>query len=311
MKLIIKTVSNWLAAGCLVFAACQNAEDGNLMQSSQIGNIKRFYSCFVRKTSTWLKNECYNLDKETFSLLLQNKVPAIRLKNFLSQEQSYNLSQNIKNTSFNLYENVYPPIGKIGITQFEHSKKEKRDYFQEVCNASSVRDKIFYDSGVNVLTTLENVLLELGFDPNLALEPGEGRYFYGLIRNMGGAADLHFDYAPYDAPNWFVGKITNQIAWNVYVKLPEEGGETIVYDKIWEPNIYEKFLAGSNTGSYGFKKEVIEDVDYLKIKPSVGDLLFFNSRNFHEVLSSTGKDRFSISCFIGQINDQKSLLLWS
>lgn len=307
----IKSISTGLITGCLVFSACKNADNKGYFKTGQIGRIKNFCSSFPSRNSCWQTNKYSRLDSETFSQLLQNKIPAIRVKNFLSREQALSLSQNIENINFSFYENVYPPIGRIGITQFEYSQKNKIDYFKQVSNASNIRDKIFTSAGIDVLKKLKDTLITLGYNTDIAYESEGVKYFCGLIRDMGGAADLHFDYAPYDAPEWNIGKLTNQIAWNVYVKLPEQGGETIVYDKFWQSKIFEKFLSDNNTGSYGFKKELVEDSRHLRIRPSVGDLWFFNSRNFHEVLSSNGKKRLSISSFIGQVEDQKNLFLWS
>lgn len=300
-----------LAAGFFSFCACHNSIYETPMSNKASLRLGHLYSSSAPRSSTWLGNMAYGLDKHTFSLLLNDEIPAIRLRNFVPKDNVAQLSTTISDTVFSLYENVYPPIGKIGITQFEHSSKNKKEYFDQVIDACLVRDRIFKESKVNPLELLKNVLSTLGFEVHIAYEPEEGAYFAGLIRNMGGAADLHFDYAPYDAPDWSIGAVKKQVAFNLYVKLPAIGGETIVYNKLWEPGVYEIFSNNDARSSYGFKKELIKGVNHMKIKPSLGDVWLFNSRNFHEVLSSEGRDRFSISCFIGQTDSPTNLVIWS
>lgn len=143
----------------------------------------------------------------------------------------------------------------------------------------------------------------------LAHEPMHGSYFAGLIRQINNSAKKHFDFAPYDAKGWAIQDVTKQIAWNIYLEMPEHGGETVVYNRPWQPHMYEKFLLEGHHGSYGFSDAAVEGSQAIVIKPRTCDLWLFNTRNFHEVKGSSGP-RITMSSFIGKTN-KDAFVMWS
>jgi len=138
-------------------------------------------------------------------------------------------------------------------------------------------------------------------------------YYVGLFRffDPGAFAYIHFDYAPYDWKGWAIEEINQQISFNLYLKLPKTGGELVVYNKQWEKEKYNKYRLPDSIASYGYNEDLVKDVEYLEYAPRKGDLLFFNSRNFHEV--KKGDDfRLSMSSFIGRKDDdKKELYMWN
>ena len=76
-------------------------------------------------------------------------------------------------------------------------------------------------------------------------------------------------------------------------KYSSKGGELVVHELPWEEEIYEKFLLPGHSGSYGFEKELVSNVRRVDITPEIGDLVVFNTRNFHEV--KTGEENVSVS----------------
>lgn len=134
-------------------------------------------------------------------------------------------------------------------------------------------------------------------------------YYSGLIRQIS-RAYLHFDFAPYDAFGWAIENVINQLAWNVYMQTSETGGEIKIYDQQWQPKIFDSHKMENNNGSYGFKESVVKNIRSISIQPEVGDLVLFNSRNFHEVLSASDTKRISISSFLGQFSDG-NWIAWS
>jgi len=110
------------------------------------------------------------------------------------------------------------------------------------------------------------------------------------IRDLA-SAPLHRDWLPGECPDLESHKdLIDQFAWNIYLQLPDNGGETIVYPTsdrsiANDPNLEKAF-----------------------IKPSLGDLVLFRSSNIHEVLPGTSR-RLTVSGFFGPKRDG-TILFW-
>lgn len=127
------------------------------------------------------------------------------------------------------------------------------------------------------------------------------RYCPCVVRDLAIEVLPHADFGPYDGEGWEVAKVTQQIAWNLYLTSPSEGGDTLIFDQVWENHVQ------ADNNSYG-----IQDFDRpvkhrFSIKP--GRLVLFNSRNFHKVLKSS-EARIAIGGFLGKTADGKTLA-WS
>lgn len=259
--------------------------------------------------SKWLTRKAENFTKENLTLLLENKIPSIKIPKFLNQPECLRMITAAQSIGFDFYEGVTPPIGKIGITQFEHSEKDKQLYFNQVTIANSKREELYSQAAFNTLIEIQKLFSEnIGQSIEVAKEDDGKTYFAGLVRHIN-SAHLHFDYAPFDAKGWHIQRIEEQLAWNVYLETAQEGGELVVYNIPWEADIYEKFLLPGHTGSYGFDKTIVKDIESFVIRPSRGDLYIFNSRNFHEVLPARGL-RITNSSFIGRYPNGK-FVMWS
>jgi len=250
------------------------------------------------------------MNKDSLEALFDNEVPAIRVANFCTPAEAERLVRVVKTKGFDFYEDVVPPIGRIGITQFEHSNKSKDEYLGMVERSSRSRDAIFQQAAFNPLLRVKRVLGQtLNCPVGFAQEPMHGEYFAGLIRQIDNSAKKHFDFAPYDAKGWAIEQVTKQVAWNIYLEMPDQGGETVVYNQPWLPDKFERFLLEGHSGSYGFSDACVEGAQAIVIKPRVCDLWLFNTRNFHEVLGSSGP-RITVSSFVGQ-TAPREYVMWS
>ena len=257
------------------------------------------------KTS-WKSVDVAALDKDTLELLIRNEIPAVRVRNFATKEECAALAASIESVGFDKYENVEPPIGRIGITQFEHGF-DRRRYFGSVPNAYAKQYAAFSVT-INPLERMRSLLGALLPGPvHVAYEQGiQSAYFAGLLRQINSAL-LHVDWAPLDAPGWAIGRVVSQLAWNLYVRAPDDGGECVVHDRLWTPEC--QLLKTPN--SYGYSHSLVADVADVHLAPTVGDATIFNSQNFHEVLPG-GKpgERLTVSSFIG-VMDDGHYVLWS
>jgi len=247
------------------------------------------------------------LDRGLIDALFDNKIAAIRIPAFLDEIRLFDIISDIKEGGLDYYKDVDPPIGKIGITQFEHRHGEanKAGYFEQAAKSNLRRRQVFARSGDPVELVIGELAAQWAGGVTIAEEPDGIKYFAGLVRVIGEGL-VHCDWAPHDAPGWLIGEVDAQITWNIYCQLPADGGTTYVYNRPWDESA-EEFLIPD---SYGYADGLVAACSRLAIVPSPGDLTFFNSRNFHRIERSTGIDRITVSSFVGRHPDGR-LVLWS
>ena len=255
----------------------------------------------------WRQHPDFDLSQENIGLLLNNEIPYIRESNFILPEEVKTLIKELNSIGFEYYENVEPPIGKIGVTVFEN-QNDPAHYFKGALSSTSKLQREsegHHNAMVRLIRTIgekSRIRSAIAYD-----NTRDQLYFAGLVRLMKGGALLHIDYAPFDCKEYVVSKSINQLACNIFLQTPEGGGDVTVFNCPWtEPDENLKI-----SGSYGYHPSVVEHKDSVTIQPKVGDLILFNSRNFHKVAPNRNLDdnRITISCFAGFFNGQ--LHFWS
>ena len=257
----------------------------------------------------WQRHDEADLTRGNIEKLISNQIPVIRIKSFATQEECRNLLAAIEEFGFQLSEETDPLIGQIGITQYEfkdHEIEGKNPYFHIARSADAIRNqisKMSFDFLQRVIQQIQSVWpnpVEIAHE-----KPESGKYFAGLIRQINRSEMIHSDFACFDAPDWKIGRIISQLTWNLYVKPSDFGGECTIYNKQWKVTD-ERYRIKD---SYGYDPQLVDGTETTVIPPRVGDLILFNSRNFHEVKTTQG-DRITVSSFVGQMESGK-LVLWS
>ncbi len=117
-----------------------------------------------------------------------------------------------------------------------------------------------------------------------------------VVRDLSEVVLPHADYGPYDGNGWAIEEVNKQVAWNLYLTHPAEGGETIIYDYVWD----NEFVIDDN--SYGIENLNKPIKTQFLVEPA--RLVLFNCRNFHAV-SKSSSPRVAIGGLLGQtINGQ-------
>ena len=147
-------------------------------------------------------------------------------------------------------------------------------------------------------------LKALDFDAGVMSEPGLGAYFAGNGKLRSGRTPIHIDYSPQDSEGWAVADGIYQLAWNLYLRVPPQGGELLIWDKCWEPedDIHQV------DNNYFYKEEVVNGVPMLRVKVNPGEVMMINSRNYHSVAEV--EDRLAFGSFIS-VFDGLRMRLWS
>jgi hypothetical protein len=244
--------------------------------------------------------------------LFNKKILAIRIPNFLDQNTCKVVSEKLLNAKvIQDYTNA-PGIGRVGISFFEaqDSKEMESQYFAEALKNSQAIRKIFspYQQPIDtVRVCLDEVWPE---GANLRTHNGK-KMFAGLCRALENGHSIipHEDKFERDVPQDGSDKVlpeNGQIAFNIYLQNPKEGGELELYTESLSTEEYDR-LRGD---SYGIDRDLLP-APAISLKPEEGELILFNARNLHSVSPIVGDTRLSISSFITQETENGPLKLWS
>ena len=245
--------------------------------------------------------------------LASNEIAAIQIAQFLSRQELDVVIGNMSKQSIAWYENKQNQQGRIGInaTGFGYEAGGKKKYLDLTPQAAKSRDEIFKGTS-NPIDKIIKFFSSNGYSVSIATEPDmqNAQYFAGLIRAMGAKSTLHFDYAPNQLPGWSVSDADEQYGLVLYLQMPTEGGELIVYNRPWQPEDESQNNDIGQKGTYGFTEDFLVDTPYVTILPKEGDLVVFKARNFHQIAEiNSDKPRLSLTTFMS-LKD-KSLSLWS
>jgi hypothetical protein len=131
------------------------------------------------------------------------------------------------------------------------------------------------------------------------------KVFAGTIREINGGAHVHFDDVIREfAAGLFDTDVFGQLAFNLYLSMPESGGETTIWRRRWQPADEE------HRHGYGYSRDVVADCQSIVVRPKVGDVLVFDPRNYHAVEAGTGDRRITAAFFLA-LGAQGELLIWS
>lgn len=253
----------------------------------------------------WHQQMALPMSSENLVRLFNNEIPAIALPNFLSKSACETISTNLESLGMGTYSHVSHPVGRLGLAQMEfHLKNNKQGYFSSRDDAKSMFGKTIAGAE-NPIEKLIGILSHnCSGKVGVATEPNFGEYFAGTYRNVMTQGHLHFDFAPFEAKGWGIENIISQLSWNLYLNAPS-GGNLHVFDRQYSPP--DEALRVS--GDYYYEQKIINNCSQYIYSPNPGDIIVFNSRNFHEVRPVNG-NRYTLSSFIGK-TPNGDLLLWS
>lgn len=129
--------------------------------------------------------------------------------------------------------------------------------------------------------------------------------FWGIVREINDGALVHWDDVTREhSPDLLDVSPVTQLALNVFLSFPNQGGETLVWRRQWS-QADEVHRTG-----FGYSRVLVEGDPCTAVRARVGDAVIFNSRNYHAVEPSGGGRRVAFASFLG-IDSIDDLLLWS
>lgn len=264
--------------------------------------MTRFPSSVV---GCWAEAGADVLTPETLQQLMDNHVPYIRVAGFASTSACSALVDCVIHEGFGDYRDVEPRIERMGCTVFEYDAVGKEDYFSASAVAAEVRDRLFRASFDPLDRMVRLLSRDTGRRASIATSRAGESYYAGLFRRIVKGTKLHVDYAPSEQKGWEICAVEHQLTWNLYLQIDAGSqGHTTVYRRQWRPQD-DRF----KEGSYGFNREVVAGSEQATFQPGVGEVVLFNTRNYHEVAPASG-DRITVTSAIGE-TPQGELILWS
>lgn len=256
--------------------------------------------------ATWLTTERRPLDAYSWRQLLRNEIALIVIPDFATREECTRLVRSAAKIGFELYDDVDPPIDRIGITVFEYDRLGAPKYFHDAKEAQAIQQAIFGRSFDPLQRLIRRISAVSEQPVRVATDPVLGLYHAGLVRRIEQGTLLHIDFAPAEQPTWLVAGVRSQVTWNLYLALSSATpGCTHVYNREWSPP--DERLKIPDT--YGYDHRVVDGAARITYEPTVGDVYLFNTRNFHRVDASAGR-RITFGSAIGEFDDGR-IVLWS
>lgn len=251
-----------------------------------------------------------SFDREAIRALSREEILVVHVKRFVSEELCEKLSQKAEDEiGYQSYLNV-PSVRRIGMAFYETEEKSDllEQYFETAHqNILSFRNACApYCSPIDVLRCTLDEIWPAG--ANLQSLSGR-KMFVGLSRMVrpGTTFLAHHDLFSEDAPSEAAANdLLAQFGANVYIKVPAEGGELLMWEKEIPPAVFDE-MRGPD---YGLEISRLGTAD-LAVKPQRGDLLIFNSRKMHAVAPGKELNRLALACFVAYRGMNNPLTFWS
>lgn len=251
------------------------------------------------------------LDADALRGLISGALPAVHIANFASAEECAGACRAIRDPRTRRRAATTTQMDLIGSNFSNHAGARKSDYFDTVPGAFADQQAVFgnaFDVMGRVLGALRNAWPG---SVDYAEEPTPyGRYFAGGVKTRVRPSRLHFDYVPHFAPDYAIGAVVDQLAWNLYLDMPSGTGETTLYRA---PVSREQSPADTEDGYTALPERHVAGAERYVFRPGVGELVLFNTRHPHRVALSEpgpGESRIQVGSFIGRLADDR-LVLWS
>ncbi len=250
----------------------------------------------------WTTTDVPPLTRDSVLQLIDNRVPAVRIDDFATPNEVAELGREL--TEHSVRTRSISEVTRLGISQYQQGLRgSKSEYFDTAVRIAPAFEGIFARS-FSPVERFVGALRNVGFDTAVMEEPGFGPYWAGTGKLRNGFSPIHVDFAPQDSQGWTIGESVGQLAWNLYLRVPDAGGELLVWDKQWRPE-HDVHQAPE---SYWYTEEVVAGLPRLELAVRPGQIVVLNSRNFHAVADS--KDRLAFGSFISVFDDGR-LRLWS
>ena len=250
----------------------------------------------------WENVNIRELSYPSLQALIDNRIPAVHVDAFADAREIDALADGLLKSACRT--RSIRQVTRLGISQYEEGVRVSKDNYFNLARRLATDFAQIYAGCFSPVQRLMQLMEAEGFDTAIMSEPGKGNYFAGNGKLRNGYSPVHVDFAPQDSAGWAVAGAHAQLAWNLYLRVPDRGGELLLWDKQWQPEDDSYQMAGN----YFYDGRVTADARMVRLGVSPGEVIIINSRNFHAV--SEARERLAFGSFIS-VFDNNRLRLWS
>jgi hypothetical protein len=200
-----------------------------------------------------------------------------------------------------------PPVSRrLGHTLYEHTARGTAEqYFAQAGRLDMLRREVFAPAGDVIDDVLDLVRSVTGRRASIATDPGYGRYFAGVIREVHGRSRLHSDDSREETPDFEVGSLPYQLGLYVFLDMPACGGALTLYEREYRPED-RPYRQG-----YGLDPRAVAGDSFVGVVPRAGDLILFPARHIHRVDACSGSGRrIMLQAHLG-VDETGDVICWS
>ncbi|KLU14500.1 MULTISPECIES: 2OG-Fe(II) oxygenase [Xenorhabdus] len=198
---------------------------------------------------------------------------------------------------------------RLGIAYAEIKTDEiRQEYHQQaIKNIQRIRD--IFGELASPIEHFRTLLDDIWPEGAHLLSVKKQKCFVGVCRYLTPNVDLepHIDSLEWTLPPDTDWTLQYQLSANIYMQVPDHGGELEMWDIQPSALEYERL---KGTRHYGINRHDMPTPD-LVIKPKLRDLIILNPRFIHAVRPVKEQDRITLSSFIGVISENDPLVYWS
>ncbi|MEW2430380.1 proline hydroxylase [Micromonospora sp. NPDC047644] len=252
--------------------------------------------------------EAESITRADVAGLIAGRLAAVRVPGLLSAARCQAITAALAHAPMDRYDEsrVFPVVAKFGpaINDHRSAGELREDYW----DAASAAEKSWSTLGVSDSPRDLCLAAFRGAWPDVAPARRQGREMHvGIVREINAGLQVHFD----DAVREYAGRLLDsevvaQLAFNIYIRVPPAGGETVLWRRRWQPDDESLRIPGG----YGFQETVAAAAQSLTLRPTLGEGFLFDPRLYHTVRQASDGRRISIGCFVG-LTDDGRLALWS
>ena len=229
----------------------------------------------------------------------------LRVREFFSVEYCEEVLDRLATCELGSYDEtvVVPRIAKLGPAAYDYYFEDglSEDYWDHAAQSHETRRGLVRDDPLDLATRAIRTVWPGG----VTAATVDGRpIFAGMLREINSGARIHFDEVVREFPGVLDEPPIVQLAFNCHLAMPESGGEATVFRKRWCPD------DELHRDGYGYAYSLVANEPAQSVRPSVGDAVIFDPRNYHRVEPSSQGRRITLSFFLG-ITAVGRMIMWS
>ncbi|AFW95068.1 MULTISPECIES: hypothetical protein [Nostocales] len=249
------------------------------------------------------------LDLESLKKLIRGEILAIWVPNYFPINKAKNCADTILRDEYEFYAYAPGEVGRYGLSFSETQSSEKiaSQYFTSA-KPSIDRIRQYFTPSLSPIDILRLELDEIWPSGANIERYNQQLMFVGLCRVIEPETYVlpHQDMVTWNVSNESSLKsIKTQLAANIYLQVPENGGDL----ELWSFGLDHGSYQNKSDGLYGINHCHLPEPS-TSLKAFTGDLILFNAQNLHSIRPGN-THRLTASCFIGYRNDNLPLTYWS